>query len=100
MASEVICTLLESRDRTQLKLLRDHAVAAVKAVTGDPTFEEQMHKLVHYACTVQQNSILGGEPYIVIDVDGVVICTGRTVVEAVWHAIYKIETGEDMPDYN
>lgn len=55
-------------------------------------------KLVGYACTVQQNSILGGEPFVVVDVDGIVIATGPNI-DAVMHwAIYKIETGEDVPD--
>lgn len=55
-------------------------------------------KLVEYACTVQKNSRLNGEPYVVVDVDGCLISTGPTIDAAMHWAIYKIETGEDVPE--
>lgn len=75
--------LLESRER---KIARAAMMAA------------DVEKLVGYACTVRRNSVLGGDPFVVVDVDGIVISTGPNVAAAMHYAIYKIETGEDVPD--
>lgn len=71
---------------------------AEKYASGIPDNLKGFVALVEYACTVQRNSVLGGEPYVVVDVDGIIVATGLTAIEAMRRAIYKIETGEDVPD--
>jgi hypothetical protein len=56
-----------------------------------------LEKLVGYACTVQQNSRLGGPKFVVVDVDGMLICEASTIESVMSLAIETIEWRNGSP---
>lgn len=54
--------------------------------------------LAEKGCTIERNSVLGQQPWTVLDIDGEVVEQGFTPLDAAYSAVYKLETGETMPD--
>lgn len=55
------------------------------------TLDNHRRLVEEYACTIQQNSVEGMMPFVVVDVDGVIIARGHTVDEAANNAIAELE---------
>lgn len=58
----------------------------------------ELEKLTNLGCTVHLNAMQNKDPFFVCDVDDCVISSGSNIWESIHYAIYKIETGEDVPD--
>lgn len=78
--------------------------AAERDFRGDKNkrMAESIQKLTDLGCTVYRDSrLINGvlsRGYVVLDVYGIFIADGPNLDCAMYYAIYKIETGEDVPD--